>query len=137
MNQIARSLTPIRSRMSSSIPFDLDGKHAGFLSIPHSSHESAYGRIQIPIVCIHNGAGPTALLVAGNHGDEYEGQVALTELAQLLEPHDIKGRVLILPALNAPAAEAARRSSPIDDGNLNRSFPGNPDGGPTDMLAHY
>jgi len=137
MNQIARSLTSVRSRVSPSIPFDLDGKHAGFLSIPHSSHESAYGRVQIPIVCIRNGAGRTALLVAGNHGDEYEGQVALTELAQSLEPHDIKGRVLILPALNAPAAEAARRCSPIDDGNLNRSFPGNPDGGPTDMLAHY
>ena len=137
MNQIARSLAPARSRVSCSIPFDADGKHAGFLSIPHSSHEFAYGRVQIPIVCVRNGEGPTALLVAGNHGDEYEGQVALTELAQSLEPAGIKGRVLILPALNAPAAEAARRSSPIDDGNLNRSFPGDADGGPTEMLAHY
>jgi predicted deacylase len=48
--------------------------------------------------------------------------------------------LIILPAANFPAVKAGRRTSPIDDsgeGNLNRSFPGDPDGFPTAMIAHY
>jgi predicted deacylase len=126
-----------RSRVVTDIDFEKQGKQHGFLSVPHSTHESAYGRIQIPIVCVNNGPGPTILLVAGNHGDEYEGQVALQRLARDLKPDNISGRAIILPALNFPAVEAGRRVSPLDDGNLNRLFPGDPDGGPTAMIAHY
>jgi hypothetical protein len=32
---------------------------------------------------------------------------------------------------------AGRRTSPIDEGNLNRSFPGDPDGTPTEIIAHF
>jgi len=113
------------------------GKHHGFLRLPHSVHHSAYGWIPVPIVSIRNGDGPTLLLMAGNHGDEYEGQVALTRLARDLQPDDIRGRVIILPMVNFPAASAGMRVSPIDDGNLNRSFPGDPHGTPTQMIAHY
>ena len=60
--------------------FDRDGKHWGLLPVPHSSHESAYGQIEVPVGIIRNGAGPTILLVAGNHGDEYEGQFVLRRL---------------------------------------------------------
>lgn len=38
---------------------------------------------------------------------------------------------------NFPAAEAGLRTSPLDGGNLNRGFPGNPAGSPTDIIAHY
>jgi predicted deacylase len=126
-----------RSRVATDVVFDRDGKHCGFLSLPISTHESAYGRIQIPIVVVRNGEGPTALLVAGNHGDEYEGQIALTRLAQDLRPEAIRGRVILLPALNLPAVRAGRRTSPMDEGNLNRTFPGDPEGGPTAAIAHY
>lgn len=136
MNQAALK-DRTRSRITTRVPLDEDGKHCGFLSLPYSTHESAYGRIQIPFVCIRNGGGPTALLVAGNHGDEYEGQIALGRLIRELEPHHIDGRVLILPALNLPAVIAARRTSPLDGGNLNRLFPGDPEGEPTAMIAHY
>ena len=47
------------------------------------------------------------------------------------------GRIIILPAANLPAAMAGARVSPIDDGNLNRAFPGDPDGTPTFAIAHY
>lgn len=43
----------------------------------------------------------------------------------------------MLPALNLPAVRAARRTSPVDGANMNRAFPGSPDGGPTAQLAHY
>src|SRR3546814_2542502 len=36
--------------------------------------------VPIPIAVIKNGTGPSVLLIAGNHGDEYEGQVLLTRL---------------------------------------------------------
>ena len=125
------------SRISPTISFDEPGKHVGFLRLPHSTHESAYGWIPIPIICIAGSTGPTVLLVAGNHGDEYEGQVALGELCRTLDPASVRGRVIILPAANYPAVMAGRRVSPIDGGNLNRSFPGSEGGSPTEMIAHF
>jgi uncharacterized protein len=125
------------SRISPTISFDAPGKHVGFLRLPHSTHESAYGWIPIPIICIAGSSGPTVLFVAGNHGDEYEGQVALAELCRSLDPASLRGRVIILPAANYPAVMAGRRVSPIDGGNLNRSFPGSEGGPPTEMIAHF
>ena len=126
-----------RSRISADLDFSKNGKHHGFLRLPYSSHESAYGWIPIPVTSIRNGEGPRVLLVAGNHGDEYEGQVTLMNLTRRLQPEDVKGRVIIVSSANFPAAMAGRRTSPIDMGNLNRSFPGNPDGPPTAAIAHY
>ena len=71
-----------RSRISADIDFSKNGKHHGFLRLPYSSHESAYGWIPIPVTSIRNGEGPRVLLVAGNHGDEYEGQVTLMNLTR-------------------------------------------------------
>ena len=119
------------------IPFDRDGAHHGFLRLPYSRDDSAWGSVMIPISVIRNGAGPTALFVAGNHGDEYEGLIALHELAATLAPEAIRGRVIILPALNEPAVAAGRRTSPIDGGNLNRAFPGRVDGSVTQKIADY
>ena len=127
----------MRSPISSEIDYEADGKQAGYLRLPHSVHRSAYGWIPIPIVQIKNGEGPTLLLMAGNHGDEYEGQVAVTRLAKDLQPAMIHGRVILLPMANFPAAQAGHRTSPIDDGNLNRSFPGDPAGTVTQVIAHY
>lgn len=127
----------MKSPISSEIDFQANGKQTGFLRLPHSVHRSAYGWIPIPIVQIKNGDGPTILLMAGNHGDEYEGQVAVTKLAKELEPEMINGRVILLPMANFPAAKEGHRTSPIDNGNLNRSFPGNPNGTVTQIIAHY
>jgi uncharacterized protein len=125
------------TRIAHSIEFGRDGRQTGFLQLPHSVHRSAYGHIPIPIVHLANGDGPRVLLMAGNHGDEYEGQLALLNLARTLRPDDIAGRLTILPAANFPAVRAGLRTSPIDGGNLNRSFPGDPDGGPTAIMAHF
>ena len=69
--------------------------------------------------------------------DEYEGQVALSKLINQLNPEEIQGRVIILPMANFPAAKAGLRTSPIDEQNLNRSYPGDPDGSPSFMIARY
>ena len=125
------------SMIFTDIDYDKEGKQVDWLHLPHSVTRSAYGAIAIPVVVIRNGPGPTVFLMAGNHGDEYEGQIALTKLIRELEPDHIRGRVIILPAANLPAAMAGARVSPIDQGNLNRAFPGDPHGTPTFAIAHY
>jgi predicted deacylase len=125
------------SRLSADIDLMAEGKATGFVRVPHSVHRSAYGWIPIPIVRIRNGDGPNVLMQAGNHGDEWEGQIGLGNLIRSLEPADITGRLVILPSVNCPAAMAGQRTSPIDDGNLNRSFPGNPEGTITEQIAHF
>ncbi len=126
-----------KNPISPTIPLDEDGSHHGFLSLPYSRNDSAWGSIMIPISVIQNGSGPTALLTGANHGDEYEGPVALQDLALRLNVADIQGRVIIVPAFNYPAFRAGTRNSPIDDGNMNRVFPGNPRGSVTEKIADY
>ena len=123
--------------ITATIPFDQNGRHHGFLQLPYSRDDSAWGSVMIPISVIRRGAGPTALLTGANHGDEYEGPIALQELALTLSPDDISGTVIIVPAFNYPAFRAGTRTSPIDKGNLNRSFPGRPDGSVTEKIADY
>lgn len=130
-------MTAKASPVRADIDLDAPGKRFGHIRVPHSTHESAYGWIAIPIAVIRGGAGPDVLLTAGNHGDEYEGQIALLKLMRELEPNTVRGRVIIAPRLNLPAAAAGRRTSPIDGGNMNRLFPGNPEGTPTEQIAHY
>jgi N-alpha-acetyl-L-2,4-diaminobutyrate deacetylase len=116
---------------------DQDGIHHGHLKLPYSRDDSAWGSIMIPICVVKSGDGPTALLTGANHGDEYEGPLAFQHLAHSLKAEDISGRVIIVPAFNYPAFLASKRTSPIDGGNLNRMFPGKPDGTVTEKIADY
>lgn len=125
------------TRIAATIDLDQPGLRHGFLKVPHSTHDSAYGWIPVPITVAANGTGPSVLLVAGNHGDEYEGQIALMKLVRSLDQVRLQGRLIVLTAANYPAVMAGRRVSPIDGGNLNRCFPGNANGTPTEMIAHY
>ena len=125
--------SPIRP----SVDLDKDGVQHGFLRLPWSRDNSAWGAVMIPISVIRNGQGPTALLTGGNHGDEYEGPIALLKLANELQAAQVSGRVIVVPAMNYPAFRAARRTSPIDGGNLNRIFPGRPDGSVSEKIADY
>ncbi len=129
---------PMRqSPISTDIDYAAPGVQHGHLKLPYSHDESAWGAIPIPITVIAGGRGPTALLTGANHGDEYEGPTALSKLAASLEPGQVNGRVIIVPFMNYPAFRAGRRTSPIDKGNMNRVFPGRPDGGVTEKIADY
>ncbi|MBP5856622.1 N(2)-acetyl-L-2,4-diaminobutanoate deacetylase DoeB [Marivibrio halodurans] len=126
-------------RVSVSIDIEAEGVRHGYLSVPYSHDESAWGAVRVPVATIRNGDGPTVLFTAGNHGDEYEGQIALHKLVRELaaDPGQLSGRVIVLPALNAPAVTAGKRTSPIDGGNMNRSFPGDRYGTVTPMIADF
>ncbi|GAA3708373.1 N(2)-acetyl-L-2,4-diaminobutanoate deacetylase DoeB [Oceanisphaera sediminis] len=123
--------------ITATVDLEQQGKQHGFLKLPYSSDHSAWGCIMIPITVIKNGTGPTALLTGGNHGDEYEGMTALYKLANSLETGQVQGRVIIIPAMNYPAVQNGSRTSPLDRGNLNRSFPGHPGGSMTERIADY
>lgn len=125
------------SRITCPVDFDREGRQAGYARAPHSRNNSGWGAVEIPVVSVKNGAGPTVLLTAGAHGDEYEGQIAISELARTLDPGEVQGRVIMLPAVNIPAILADTRLSPIDGLDINRCFPGDPRGTFTRMLAHF
>ena len=126
-----------RTQISTPVPFDRDGRHFGDLRLRHSDNRYAAGYIPIPLAVLRNGEGPTLLLIGGTHGDEYEGPAAILRLVHELDLSTLRGRIIALPALNAPAFYAAARVSPIDGGNLNRAFPGDPASGPTGVIAHF
>ena len=126
-----------RTKIFTDVDYDKAGKQVGWLYMPHSVTRSAYGNLAIPIAVVKNGSGPTIFLMAGNHGDEYEGQIALCKLIQSLDPARVQGRIIVMPAANLPAAMNSARVSPIDQGNLNRAFPGDPNGTPTQQIAWY
>lgn len=103
-------------------------------------HTHVWGRLpdgtELSFPVIEFGAGhPHAVFTAGVHGDEYEGPLALHDLARVLEGRALAGRVTILPFVNAPALWAGTRLSPLDGVNLARIFPGDAQGGPSARLA--
>ncbi|UCI31764.1 succinylglutamate desuccinylase/aspartoacylase family protein [Mesorhizobium sp. B4-1-4] len=130
-------MTNTATRVWTDVNLEKEGVQHGYLRVPHSTNDSGYGWIPVPISVVRNGDGPSVLLMAGNHGDEYEGQVLLMKFLRNAPIEKIRGRIIILPGVNAPAVAAGHRVSPIDGGNLNRLFPGDPNGTPTQMIAHF
>ena len=103
----------------------------------HGELELANGEIRLPATVLHgHGTGKTMLITAGVHAGEYVGIQAAIELAQKLKIEKVTGTVIIIKALNSPAFEARKGSMGLTDGkNLNREFPGNPDGTEMERLA--
>ena len=126
------------TRTSTTLDLDAPGRTVGHIGLVHSTTpDIEYGVIPVPVVVINGSPGPTVLLTAGTHGDEYEGQILLQNLARTLTPSQVTGRIIVMPALNMPAVLDSSRISPLDGGNLNRAYPGDPDGTPTYALADY
>lgn len=89
-------------------------------------HDSIWGDHLIPLTVF---VGPQAKdgqgLVAfgSNHGNEYEGPVALKHLIREIKLENVLGRIILIPVLNPAAFLAGTRESTLDDGvNLNRAF---------------
>ncbi|MFN0076682.1 MAG: succinylglutamate desuccinylase/aspartoacylase family protein [Prosthecobacter sp.] len=120
-----------------SLDFDKPGKQQGFLQVPYSHNLGGWANVMIPITIVARGKGPTVLVLGGNHGDEYQGQIAIMKLARVLTPEMVAGRIILIPSLNLPAARAATRLSPLDSMNMNRAFPGDAEGPVTSQIAHY
>lgn len=82
-------------------------------------------------------AGKTLLVLAGVHGDEYEGVETTLRLFRALRPEALAGTVVLLPTANALSYRGGTRVSPEDGLNMARTFPGDPLGKPTERLAWH
>jgi predicted deacylase len=100
---------------------------------------SPLGTVQIPaLVARGHKPGRTLLAVAGVHGDEFEGMVAIRNAFEELNVIQMSGSYIALPVCNPLAYEALSRTTPgyIDGENMARVFPGDPQGRMTQRLAH-
>ncbi len=95
------------------------------------------GEFRLPATIIHGRQpGKTMLVTAGIHSGEYVGIQAAIDLARALDVEKVAGTVVIVKVVNRPAFEQRKGSMGLTDGkNLNRVFPGDPEGTETERLA--
>ena len=107
------------------------GRVSGELSL-------ADGTIRLPVTVIHGKKpGKTVLITAGIHAGEYVGIESTVQLARTLNPEKVLGTVILVPVVNRSAFENRSGSMGRTDGkNLNRVFPGDPQGTEMERLAH-
>jgi len=122
--------------VSATIDLTAPGKQVGRLQFPRISNTGGWAYSFVPVATVANGEGPTVLVTGGNHGDEYEGQIAAQRLVHELRTEQVTGRVIVIPVISATASQANTRLWP-SGANFNRSFPGSPDGPPNEQLADF
>jgi uncharacterized protein len=76
------------------------------------------------------------VVIAGVHGDEYDGISTCIQLIETLRLKSLGSSVLVVPVANLKAYECQQRHTPVDGLDLNRVFPGNPGGSFSEKLAH-
>ena len=106
---------------------------SGYLEVPPARDEGT--RIPVSIV---SGArpGPVLALIAGTHGYEYPGVTALQRLLVDVRPSDLSGTLLLVHIANPPSFFGRTvYVSPVDGKNLNRVYPGNPQGTVSERIA--
>lgn len=125
------------SDVSCTIDLDGSGHQVGYIQVPSTTDESGWRNEMIPIVSYGSpDAGPRVLVLSGTHGDEHEGQFAAQQLIRELNENDVTGQLIVVPYLSAPAVKVGRRHWP-QGANMNRVFPGDPEGQPPWRLADY
>lgn len=106
----------------------------GVLPVPPGTD----GATEIPVTVIHGAEpGPVLALVAGVHGMEITPILALQAWPARVEASTLRGTLVLVRVANLLAfQQRSIRVNPIDRKNLNRVFPGRPDGTLTERLAH-
>lgn len=80
--------------------------------------------------------GPVLLLIAGEHGNEYESIIALQEVLRTLDPAKLKGRVVGVNCCSVDSYLHSSRVAIADGHNLARVYPGRVDGTLTERVAY-
>ncbi len=108
-----------------------NSKTRGFISVPGTP-------VEMPFTFIHGAMpGKAMLITAGVHGGEYPCIETAIQLANEIDPAQVKGTILIIHPVN-PAAFLARMQyyGPYDGKNLNRVFPGTATGTVSERIAY-
>ena len=107
---------------------------SGYLAVPPGVDDGT----KIPITIVHGtGNGPVLALIAGTHGYEYPGITALQRVRKSLDPGEVSGTIIMVHVANLPSFLGRTiYNSPVDGKNLNRMYPGDPDGSVSQRIAH-
>ena len=107
---------------------------SGYLEVPALND----GGARIPVSLVRGaGDGPVLALIAGTHGYEYPGISALQRLRQSIDPKALRGTLILVHIANTPSFYGRTiYTSPADGKNLNRVYPGRPDGTVSERIAH-
>src|SRR4051812_44894450 len=101
-------------------------KQTGWLEVASRADGSAW---QLPFLYVTGQQpGPTLVVTAAVHGDEYEGVETIPRIFRQVEPDALRGTLVMAPVCNMPAYETVQRGSPVDGLNLARVFPGDMNG---------
>ncbi|MDO4165749.1 MAG: M14 family metallopeptidase [Bacteroides sp.] len=89
-------------------------------------------------VLSHGKSGKRICIVTGTHGDELEGQYVCFRLNQIIQQHldKLNGTIEIYPALNPMGIDSIMRGIPNFDLDMNRMFPGDPEGTQAECTVH-
>ena len=110
-------------------------KSTGWLEVASRADGGSW---RLPLLYVKGTAkGPTLVVTAAVHGNEYEGVEAVPRIFNQVDPGALKGTLVMIAVCNMPAYEAGIRSSPIDGLNLARVFPGDPEGTITQRIAYW
>src|SRR5205809_4495058 len=107
---------------------------SGFIEVPAGVDTAT----RIPITIVRGAqSGPTLALIAGTHGSEVAPIIALQRVRTMIDPAALRGTVLIVHVANMPSFLGRTiYYSPIDRKNLNRVYPGKPDGTVSERIAY-
>lgn len=106
-------------------------KKSGFVAVPDTSVT-----MPVTIICGEK-PGKTVLISGGIHSAEYGGIQTAIEIADEIEPSELAGNLIVIRLVNRSGFEHRTMSVVYEDGkNLNRVFPGDPDGTVADKIAH-
>jgi predicted deacylase len=106
---------------------------SGWLEIP----DGVDAGTRIPVTVVHGARpGRVLALIAGTHGYEYTSILALPRVRARLDPARMSGSVILVHMANPPSFYGRRIYYGPDGKNLNRVYPGKPDGTVSDRIAH-
>jgi predicted deacylase len=110
-------------------------KQSAWVEVARRSDGGAW---RLPLLTVTGARpGPTLVVTAAVHGDEYEGVEGIPQVFARVEPEQLAGTLVMMPICNMPAYESVQRSSPLDGLNLARVFPGDAHGTITQRIAYW
>jgi hypothetical protein len=110
------------------------GEKVKFAYLTERTFEGTY--LDAPVF-VARGARPgyAVCVTAGIHGDEINGIEIARRVFARVDARTLRGTLIVFPTVNADGARTGQRYMP-DRRDLNRAFPGNPNGSVAAIVAH-
>lgn len=87
-------------------------------------------------IVLGNEEGPVLYVQGAVHGNEVNPVEVLRQIVHALDPQQLKGALIAVPVVNGPAFTARQRANPLDKEDMNRVWPGRPNGSTSSVMAY-